>query len=161
MAIGGLGASLMFHGKESILSYFRGFSVLTVSLIGIVILSLIESHFFLLTYLEALLFTIVLLNVVYYPVLYKHLETKLFLHLGNISYGIYMWHTVIIAVLLILSAQFGLQYNTWWIIGLYSLSVLLTVVISHFSYTYFEKPFLKMKDRLSFVPSVQRKPALE
>lgn len=159
MAIGGLGAALLFHQKEDVLKYFRRKGVFVMSLIGILIISLSDSHFFLLTYLEAVLFTLILLNVIHYAVLYRPLEHQMFLHLGNISYGIYMWHTAVIAALLVVTKKLDLQDYFGWNLAFYSLSVVLTLVISHFSYTYFEKPFLKMKDRLSFVPSVQRKPA--
>jgi peptidoglycan/LPS O-acetylase OafA/YrhL len=65
-------------------------------------------------------------------------------YLGKISYGIYVWHVL---VLNLLSSYFISEII---LLDLF-LSIVLTIIIAHLSYYYFEVLFLKLKD-YSFKP---------
>jgi len=70
-------------------------------------------------------------------------------YLGTISYGLYMWHMVAVYGT---SALF--RATSWWrghlalyCIAYYGIALAATVLISHFSYRWLERPFLRLKDR--------------
>ncbi|HEV8577594.1 MAG TPA: acyltransferase [Thermoanaerobaculia bacterium] len=70
-------------------------------------------------------------------------------YLGTISYGLYMWHMVAIYGT---SALF--RATSWWrghlalyCIAYYGIAFGATVLISHLSYRWLERPFLRLKDR--------------
>jgi peptidoglycan/LPS O-acetylase OafA/YrhL len=82
---------------------------------------------------------------------FKISKIKLFTRLGRISYGLYCLH--FIGVLIAINFTKFLHINTeiWQIILLEtSLALVFTVIISVISYRYFEKPFLKMKEKYTF-----------
>jgi peptidoglycan/LPS O-acetylase OafA/YrhL len=103
---------------------------------------------------EAFVFLVLIMNVSKnpkFPLKFKH---PYFNVLGNISYGIYMYHTLVIAILMTVLHNYGLDkdatvFNTL----LYSGSVLFTVIISYLSYNYFEKWFLNKKEKFMVVKS--------
>jgi peptidoglycan/LPS O-acetylase OafA/YrhL len=69
-------------------------------------------------------------------------------YLGEISYGIYMYHLVVItivwAVLQPLNLEFKLETILYHLIG-----IAFTIVLAALSKTYFENPILKLKNRFS------------
>lgn len=96
-----------------------------------------------------ILFTLMLANVTvnHYPAF----NNKLIDYLGKISYGIYMFHWVIITFLVtILSARLKANYIPWDIV-LYFLSVPLTIMVSAASYHSMEKYFLNLKRKFGAV----------
>ena len=81
-------------------------------------------------------------------------ELPVLKYFGKISYGIYMYHMMIAGFVLHVLNNFyskpsGIFYN----LLLYSLTLSLTLLISHLSYTYLEKPFLKIKLKYTYVNS--------
>jgi peptidoglycan/LPS O-acetylase OafA/YrhL len=81
------------------------------------------------------------------------IKSKLINYLGQISYGIYMYHVIVITGLVILVKQTNihLAINEQLYILLFSVvAIAITLIISHLSFRYFErlfyksKPFLKM-----------------
>ncbi len=68
------------------------------------------------------------------------LENKILNTLGEISYGIYVWQITIIILLSELYTFWGGYLQN---IIIYSIVTIITIVISYFSYYYFEKPFYK------------------
>ena len=95
-----------------------------------------------------LFFGLLIINVAGNPKTLIRLDNRFFESMGRISYGIYLYHIPIIVLLInllqsILPSPSGVLYNT----VLYGLSIGLTVLIAKVSYTYFEVPFLRLKDR--------------
>lgn len=70
----------------------------------------------------------------------KILASNSFQYLGKISYGIYVWHILVLLML----KQFYISKNL--IVDL-SLTIGLTILFAHLSYYYFEVYFLKLKDK--------------
>ena len=66
------------------------------------------------------------------------LKSKILQYLGRISYGIYVWHILALGILnrIYISRILFLDFF---------LSVILTILLAHFSYYYFEKHFLQFK----------------
>lgn len=83
-----------------------------------------------------------------------NLEYKWFDFIGKISYGIYVIHPLLIYLLSILYRQLHVDLPlTLQYILIYANVTFLTILIAWLSYTYFEKPFLKLKDRFAVVKS--------
>jgi peptidoglycan/LPS O-acetylase OafA/YrhL len=93
-------------------------------------------------------FLIIILNVSSNEKSIFKFESKFLNHLGKLSYGIYVFHMLIIFVCIKLFA--GLDFKSHLInLLLYSLCIFSTILVSHFSYVYFENYFLKLKKKFS------------
>lgn len=80
------------------------------------------------------------------------LDSKPFNFIGKISYGIYVYHPIII---FLYSKYFGAFINDIWYnyLIIFILIPITTIVVSYYSFNYFEKRFIKMKDKYSRVKS--------
>jgi peptidoglycan/LPS O-acetylase OafA/YrhL len=80
-------------------------------------------------------------------------------YLGRISYGMYIFHITMFWLVYQIFKKELASFST--LIGLYEwknnvgfiIAFLATVIISLLSYQFFEKPFLKLKRRFTFIPS--------
>ena len=86
-----------------------------------------------------ILFACVLVNVPRGGVVTEILERQPLRALGKVSYGVYMWHLPLVYI-------FAQQLAG---VPLYIMVTVTTLGLSFASYKYIEKPFLRMKDRLS------------
>ena len=158
MAVGGIGAALLYYQYDRIVSFILNKWILVVTIVLLIGSSVSGSHFVLKLYLDAVFFAIMLIHVVKRPELHTVLERKSLLHLGNISYGIYMWHTLVITLVLGLVNYLALPVNLWSNLIIHVTCFGLSVGIAHVSYKWYETPFLKMKDRFAFdTASLKRK----
>ncbi len=89
------------------------------------------------------------------------LPGKLFLltnKLGLFSYGMYFYHAMIILFVRVIMDKLHIDYdkNLWllWVIAV--AAFFWTLAVSYFSYNYFEKVFLKLKERFTIVHSGNR-----
>ena len=75
-------------------------------------------------------------------------------YLGKISYGIYMYHFMIIPPILYFLKRFNnIESEIVLNILIYMLSIGLSILISCISYEYFEKYFILMKSKFSVIKS--------
>ncbi len=66
--------------------------------------------------------------------------------MGTYTYGLYLYHTIVINLLLQLNKRFGWELDQVWdVVGFTALALLLTLGISMASYYFFEKPFIRLK----------------
>ncbi len=149
IAVGGLFAVLLFQKHKLlklIINQKTFYSTLLVTvpllLIGVKIPFL---HFF--TY--ACLFGIIIINLAANKNLKKVLEGRVINYLGQISYGIYIYHFMVLIPVLIFASKFNIKTN--WII--YPLLFIGTIGISSLSYHYFEAIFLRFKTKFSYIKS--------
>jgi peptidoglycan/LPS O-acetylase OafA/YrhL len=78
---------------------------------------------------------------------FKHLSK-----LGVITYGLYCLHFVGILITLTFMKKINLNDNLWMVLLVETmLSLGLTIIIAKISYRYLERPFLKLKEKFSFV----------
>lgn len=78
------------------------------------------------------------------------IENKVLNYLGTVSYGIYMYHMIAINFVLFAVIKLSPKMEEAWLISfIYILSISITILISHLSFYYFEKPFLRLKKRFS------------
>ncbi|MFA9189957.1 acyltransferase [Flavobacterium sp. FZUC8N2.13] len=82
-----------------------------------------------------------------------NLENTIMSYLGRLSFGIYVYHPLLI----LLVSHFFINKNYFneliYTILVFSLIITFTVVISHFSYFYFENRFLRLKSKFSIIHS--------
>ncbi len=146
MILGAIGAYFTyFHANSQVIKLiFLKITQLTLYFSLIVLLFLgvyikgINQEFY------ALIFTLILMNLAKNPKSILNLENPVFDYLGKISYGMYMYHTI--AVVIGVKIAMNFQQSNW---VSYPITYLLTISISALSYQYFEKPFLRIKDRFT------------
>jgi peptidoglycan/LPS O-acetylase OafA/YrhL len=154
MAIGGIGAFFLFS-KSNLLKLFYNRYILLLSIISIPLLIYITPNFLQdgIHIVYSILFLTIILNVSDNTLKFNF-ENKLLNYLGKISYGIYMYHFMIIpAVLYMIKNYFNLQSEVA-INGLaYSSVIILTICISGISYRFIERPFINLKSKFSTIKS--------
>jgi peptidoglycan/LPS O-acetylase OafA/YrhL len=81
---------------------------------------------------------------------YKMSSFKRISSLGKMTYGMYCLHFIGILVALKITGILGMNKALWQVLILETtLALLITIAISKLSYSYFEMPFLKFKNRFS------------
>ena len=149
IAIGGFFAILLFK-KYSILKYIlntKTFCSILLFTIILLTLAIQIPYFHYLTY--SFLFGIIIINLAANKDLKYVLEWSVINYLGRISYGIYMYHFLVMILVLMVASKFNIETN--WII--YPLTLIGTIGISFISYHYFEALFLKLKTKYTFIKS--------
>lgn len=156
MAIGGIGAYLLYFKKEKVLKLLFN-KYLQVALY--ILLAIITVKGWVLPWYNkewfALIFMVLILNLAGNKQSIINLEYKLVNYLGKISYGLYMYHNLVLIVVLKLLmmnnvADMGTVSGN---VIYYALSLGITVILSAVSYEYFEKWFLNIKTRFTKVKS--------
>jgi peptidoglycan/LPS O-acetylase OafA/YrhL len=144
LAIGALGAYLYFT-KNLILKFFENIILFYVLLVFTIIV-VVNNYVF--PYYNSAVFSFLFMGLILALIINSKLknclESKFFIYLGKISYGLYMYHQMAMVFVINMLIKFGLLNN----IAMYILSIILTIFISGLSYKFFEKPFLKMKNNL-------------
>lgn len=108
-------------------------------------------------------FMVIILNVSSNPNAIFKFRWKVFDYLGKISYGIYMYHMMMVVfsihllphIVNLSSRDLSAGSN----LLLYSISVLLTILVSALSYHFFELRFIKMKRKVTTIESGDTPPA--
>lgn len=162
MAVGGLGAYFVFNSTKAISSllFFQKTFQYFVMAILIVFLAFnrnidntIWRWIFGMPVLSAFLMQLIFLYIIIAVSLYRHediiKENKALWYLGEISYGIYMYHTIVISVVIILLKKISFPINSVsFNLIFYVLVIGGTILISHLSKKYFENYFLKLGKRM-------------
>ena len=149
MAIGGIFAILLFQ-KSKLLNPLQNSSLFYASVILVTMMMIIGVHIPFIHYeVYSLLFAIIILNFATNKNMKISLENRAFNYLGNISYGLYMYHPIAIVMALAISTH--LNYTENWLI--YLLSFVITAAIASISYKYYESFFLKFKLRFTRILS--------
>ena len=161
MALGGLGAYVLFNKKEELLRIiFKPVSqIMAVVVIPILIYFIPTAFEDVLHLLFSISFLVIILNVAGNEKVLLRFENSILQYLGRISYGFYMFHVMcIVFTIHILDKYIGLDNDitTPQHILLYGISFLLTVAVSSLSYHIFEKAFIRLKDKYA-----QPKPTTE
>jgi peptidoglycan/LPS O-acetylase OafA/YrhL len=156
MAIGGIAACFLFYKKERILKLFYNKWLQTALYLTIGLITVRGIGVPFITYeVYAVLFAVMILNLAGNTKTLINLEHPLLSYLGKISYGLYMYHNIVLVGMLRLLKDSGLfSFQTVAGNAVYYIStILLTVIIASLSYEFFEKRFLRIKVRFSTVVS--------
>lgn len=147
MAIGAIGAYLVFFHREKIPGWIFSFPVRASVLITILTL-----FYYGVTIpgIQNIMYSTLFCYMILYVSLFNGIKILSFLtYFGKISYGIYMYHPIIIiGVTVFLKNHLTVFENNFTLnILLYSLGITLTILVSSLSYHFYELPFLKLKKR--------------
>jgi len=158
MAIGAIGALYIFRNKETVLRWVYHPVTQILSFLSIPIMVFFTPVIFhnVIHLVYSVVFLIIIMNVSANPKTLVNLENRIFDYLGRISYGLYMYHImVIVFVLHVYKDPMG-EYRDLTAkenIVVYAASIFITIVISALSYELFEKRFIRIKSRLSVIKS--------
>jgi peptidoglycan/LPS O-acetylase OafA/YrhL len=148
MAFGGFSAYLFLYKKDLIIKLFKNYFVLAAAFIIPFSLWFYGLSFKYLTdEFYGVLFSILIVAI---AVNQNSIKKEFFItkFLGKISYGIYMYHWIILSLLMkyeIISFE-SMALNN---LTLYGITILGTILVAYLSYQYIEKPFLRLKSRYS------------
>ena len=81
---------------------------------------------------------------------FLRIKSKKLNYLGTISYGIYMYHAIVLNAVVFLFSQLKKTITLNDVVTIVLINVLtisITILIAHFSYKYFENYFLKLKNK--------------
>ncbi|HRH40437.1 MAG TPA: acyltransferase [Pyrinomonadaceae bacterium] len=144
-AIGGLAAVALFK-KNFILDFIFTKTVQILTILATIVLIAMGIH---IKYFHqeffSLLFAIIILNLAANRNNLLKLENPILNYLGKISYGLYMYHPIVIFCTIKLLILFGLYNN----ILLFILALLVTILISSLSYHLFEHKLIMQKNNFS------------
>lgn len=168
MLIGATAAYLVFT-KHGILTLMYRASTLAISIVLLPLFLLVVPGSFIegaalfgvpgliINVLSALFFAVVIINVATNPRSFLKLENAALNYLGKISYGIYMYHVVIVVFVIRAATHFGFGLPEHLGVvggaGVFLAVLALTIAISALSYKIFENPFINLKARFSKIIS--------
>jgi peptidoglycan/LPS O-acetylase OafA/YrhL len=158
MSLGGLGAYVLYYKKDRILKVVYHPLVFILSILIIPIMIMIVPKFLQngVHILYSICSLVIILNVSTNPNCFVKLENKFLDFLGKISFGIYMYHMMIIAAVLHFAKNtlhFNNDLNPMESIVVYLAVLSLTILVSALSYKYLELPFIRRKKAVSHVIS--------
>lgn len=154
MAIGALGAFVVHYNKAKILEIChhkisQAFAWITMLLLTFNLFKIhpLVNHSFV-----AFMTVVAILNVAFNKKTVVGLDHSILDFLGKISFGLYVYHPLVI--LAAVKASILLSPNRPPSMPLVYIAVIGgTILISHLSYQWLEKPFLKLKDKYAIIPS--------
>lgn len=159
MAMGGFAAYLLFNNHPIVL-FFNKKIIEILAWLLLCVVALNRFHLFSIIDHEiiAMVTIVIILNQVNNNNRLISLENRLFDYLGKISFGLYVYNPLIIAVL----AKYGSSYLDFEsiilkLIVVYTLLIFSIILISHISYFYFESTFLKIKNKFTVIKSASSK----
>jgi peptidoglycan/LPS O-acetylase OafA/YrhL len=156
MALGGLGAMIIFYKKEKIKRLIFHKSTQLIAW-GVLLISIFYKPIHVFSFIDnevnSLFYLILILNVSSNPNTIITLENKFFNHIGRLSYGLYVYHMAIIFTL-----SFALKNTIFTQTAITPYLVLISILaftylISFLSFKYIETPILKLKGRFSTIES--------
>ena len=158
MTIGALGAWLLFAKKDVILKLLYSKLAFTASIISGLFLIYLTPRVIQdgIHMIYAACFLTIILNVSREGKFFVSLENRFFHMLGKISYGIYMYHLIVVTFVVFCFQQVlgrGSELGFIENLLIYVLSIGGTILISWLSYEFFELRFIKIKARFSKVIS--------
>jgi peptidoglycan/LPS O-acetylase OafA/YrhL len=155
MAIGAIGAYYLYYLKAPILRFIFSPYTQLISFVVVLQLMLFGVKIPILHHeICSLLFIIIILNLAANPNCYLSLENRILNYLGKISYSIYMWHSIALAVGLKLAMAYNPKVDDFSSnLVYYVVSLAVTLALSIASYELFEKPFLTYKNQFAKIPS--------
>jgi peptidoglycan/LPS O-acetylase OafA/YrhL len=154
MAIGGIGA-ILFYSRNRLFKKIVYLKIIQI-LAWLVILLLAFNKFHIASVIDPEIISIVTLviivNVCNNPDTLVSLDNKVFNFLGKISYGIYVIHPLIIFLYASILNSLNLNSPVKYIL-VYTGVLFFTIVIAYLSYEFYEKRFIKLKEKFSVVKS--------
>jgi len=158
MAVGGVGAWLVFANQRRILKFIFH-PVFQLVLYAVTIYLIVTERkkpaYNYLVY--AICFCMIIINLANNRKSLVRIENPVFIFLGNISFSVYMFHEIVLkTVMEILVRTRGPGFNDVFSNALlYAASIVLTLGLASLAYYFFEKPFLRLKSSFALIESGQ------
>ncbi len=159
MAVGALGAYWVFHEKQRILEIIFNWKTLTIAAVVFVATLFTHTHFVGYTSFQGAIALILILNISLNDKFPITLENKVLNYLGNLSFGMYAYHTAIIAIVVSvltnntsLASEQPVVFNLLLYVGTFGL----TLLVSALSYKYLEGYFLDIKKKFRIVKNTDK-----
>lgn len=140
--------------EKNMLGFLKRFSVIPFVVCGLTVLYFTTDWFMIEPLWMRDLFTCVLFGLFIHTLAFNNrgieLRSRILDHLGHISYGIYMYHAIVLNAVVFLFLKLEMLQNldhTITIVLMHLLTFAGTLLIAHVSYTYFELYFLKLKNK--------------
>ncbi len=157
IALGALAAYIFIEEKSKILNFVYNKYVIAIVVFLFFGSFFVEVDFYFHGFFEGIVSTFLLLNISTNPKFPVKLEHPWMNHLGNISYGIYLFHNIFIILVMNVLFYYGLETNLWaFNIIIYVAVIALTLFFSHLSFNYFERYFLKLKGKFEVIKSSRK-----
>jgi peptidoglycan/LPS O-acetylase OafA/YrhL len=154
MAIGGLAAVLLYQ-KHPIINYVYHPVCEIISWLSLAFVCI--NHFHIASIFDQDIFSIttviLIINQCTNPKVLISLDKKILNFLGKISFGIYVYHPLVIFLFAQLLNRFVTQISITKYIFIYSGVISITIFIAYISYEYFEKYFLNIRSKFTVVQS--------
>lgn len=105
------------------------------------------------TSIIAILFAVILLEQNFSKnSFFKMKNNRIFSRLGKYTYGLYCLHMIAILIVLQITSKLHINTELWQIVLIETpLNLALAIVIAYISYQFYEKPFLKLKNKFSVI----------
>ncbi len=159
MAMGGLAAWLMWKGIPKKIKDVL-YHPITQTISWLFIIAILLEFVKLFTFVEhqaiALLSAIIILNVASNPNPVVSLEGKTWAFFGDISFGLYVWHPLLIMNIgnVIFSMDWPIQYQ---VTTFLATSIPVSILVSYLSLRFLERPFLKLKHKFALIATKRQK----
>ena len=102
----------------------------------------------------SILFAILIVNLAGNPKVIINLENRILNYLGKISYGLYLYHWVVVVFIINILKKTTLNTNSIaYNLILYGLCIGSTIATGHICYIFFELKFLSLKHKFSVIIS--------
>jgi peptidoglycan/LPS O-acetylase OafA/YrhL len=162
MVVGGIAAFYSFHSKKFI-EFIKQMPRPVIIIIYAVMFFLIAFRSNLFSSNLLIIFERLVLSLFFVFIIleqnfasfsfYKISKNKFLSRWGNFTYGLYCLHTIALLVThSILSQKILKLDNQWLIMGIdFTLGLGLSMAMAYVSYTYFETPFLKLKNKFAYI----------
>ena len=149
MSLGGLGAIFLHSYRPKLIALMRDFRIKIAIIAGIAIL--LNLHFFQSHFVLGFFFCLLILSATTEGGI--NISNPILNYLGKISYGLYMYHPMVMFMMFTLIHSTGISNIYLYNLLVYVSVLLVTVVISHLSFRYFESYFINLKDKFAIVKS--------
>ncbi|MDT0642276.1 acyltransferase [Zunongwangia sp. F363] len=154
MIIGAIGA-IFYYNKSKWIAYFinRKTQVISWSIIALSALNIFNISSAL---IDSEIIAITTVMIIFSQIMRKNmiidLDKLIFNFLGKISYGVYVIHPLLIFLVYKIFGEFDHSSFVNYIL-LYGVIILATIILAYISYTYFERPFIKLKQKFTSIRS--------
>lgn len=157
MAIGSMAAYLLYRNKQFMLNiiYHKLVQIFSLVIIPVLIFFTPDNIQDGIHILYSVSFAIIITNVASNQRSVIKLNNKKIDYLGKVSYGIYMYHMMIIPVVLFFLSKWPFLKNHPMLtnMAIYIIVSLITILLSILSYEYFEKFFIRLKNKYAHIQS--------
>ena len=157
MAIGGIMANFVFQKNEMLKLFYKPivqvfvwtFLIVSVFYKPVHIFSLFDSE------MHAICYSIIIVNVSTNPLSLVNLQNRVMDFLGRISYGLYIYHMLVIWTLsfFLKDKILAIHSNTVRLILIYAMVYGLTIIVAYLSFHYYESYFLRLKEKFAKIHS--------